>query len=346
MVPAALASLLLIVVLILASHRHRRARQQALLHPPTGASAAKLDGAVMAAQAEEAAAFAAAAFAQQYPGYGYEGHLEAMQADFAHLPRDEVYLDHAGATLCSASQVRSHADAILANTLGNPHSRNKAGQRTALVMRRTRELLLQHLNANESDYAVVFSSGCTGAVQMLAQHFRWTPGKSVLSYSLCNHNSVLGMRETAKQHSSAFACLPPALISELLHREGGADHEVEEDDVASGGSDRVGDDENEMFVDTPRTGGWESTKSEGGGEEEAAAHLFAFSPECNFSVSLESAPPCHFPLPPPRAPVSVPGRLNSNFGHGFPIWAGHALFLKELFAGIRFKKTNSCRDCT
>lgn len=233
---------------------------------------------------------AAAAFAQQYPGYGYAGKLEAMRADFAHLPRGEVYLDHAGATLCSASQVRGHADAILANTLGNPHSRNAAGQRTAQVVRRARELVLRHLQASEHDYAVVFTSGCTGAVQMLAQHFRWTPGKSVLGYSLCNHNSVLGMRQTAMQHSCPFVCVSPDVTADLLQRYGGAEAEVEEDDEISGTG---GGDDEEESLDTPRTGGWESNKSDVDASSldnhkahhhDTPAHLFAFSAECNFSV--------------------------------------------------------------
>ncbi|KAJ1482092.1 hypothetical protein T484DRAFT_1805189 [Baffinella frigidus] len=48
-----------------------------------------------------------AAFRRAYPGYGYDGELAEVLEDFAHLPRDEVYLDHAGATLPAASQARS-----------------------------------------------------------------------------------------------------------------------------------------------------------------------------------------------------------------------------------------------
>jgi selenocysteine lyase/cysteine desulfurase len=223
-----------------------------------------------------------AAFEQQYPGYGYEGGMEAIAADFAHLPRDEVYLDHAGSTLCAASQVRRHAYAVLSGTLGNPHSRNPAGQRTAQVVRRARELVLRHFEASERDYAVVFTSGCTGAVQMLAQHFRWTPGKSVLGYALCNHNSVLGMREAAKQHGCPFVCVPPSVVSGLL-RPGAADREMADEQQRVDGSapgEDSGDEGDDGLV-TPRTEGWESNASDV--EDHAPAHLFVFSPECNFS---------------------------------------------------------------
>lgn len=291
MMSAALAPLLALLLVVLSLWRRRSlSLHSAECSAAQGSSVKSESGTASPQQTRTDDAAAAKVFAQQYPGYGYDGKLKAMQCDFAHLPRDEVYLDHAGATLCSASQVRSHADAILASTLGNPHSRNKAGQRTALVMRRTRELVLQHVNANERDYAVVFTSGCTGALQMLAQHFRWTPGKSVLGYSLCNHNSVLGMREIAKQHLCPFACLPPALISELLNRQGGADCELRDDDAASGCGEQGQGDEADNMLDTPRTGGWESTRSDGEGWNEAAAHLFAFSPECNFSVRAAHTP--------------------------------------------------------
>jgi molybdenum cofactor sulfurtransferase len=177
--------------------------------------------------------------------------------------------------------VRRHADAVLSGTLGNPHSRNPAGQRTAQVVRRARELVLRHFEASERDYAVVFTSGCTGAVQTLAQHFRWTPGKSVLGYALCNHNSVLGMREAAKQHGCPFVCVPPSVVSGLL-RPGAEDREVAEEQKRDEGEES-GDEGDDGLV-TPRTDEWESNASDV--EDHAPAHLFVFSPECNFSVRV------------------------------------------------------------
>jgi hypothetical protein len=294
---AAMAAMLLFVLLglVAAALRRRRIAAAAVRRgiaqcgAPTTPAAAPADA-------------ADAAFARQYPGYGYEDGLEAIAADFAHLPRDEVYLDHAGSTLCAASQVRRHADAVLAGTLGNPHSRNPAGQRTAQVVRRARELVLRHFEASERDYAVVFTSGCTGAVQTLAQHFRWTPGKSVLGYALCNHNSVLGMREAAKQHGCPFVCVPPSVVSGLL-RPGAEDREVAEEQQRVDGSapgEESGDEGDDGLV-TPRTDGWESNASDV--EDHAPAHLFVFSPECNFSVRLR--PRAEGCLRPKRVCVSV-----------------------------------------
>ena len=282
---AALSALLLLVVWSLRSRMEKKA--QAIAAPPVRAAPPIRDaphiGAHTADTHDSACVGGAVEFAQRYPGYGYNGQLAAIQADFAHLARDEVYLDHAGATLCSASQVRRHADAILTNTLGNPHSRNAAGKRTAHVLRRTRELLLQHLNASEHEYAVVFTSGCTGAVQMLAQHFRWTPGKSVLGYALCNHNSVLGMRETAKQHSCPFVVFPPTLIAELIEHGGRVETEAEDSSSVRSGVGEGAQEEEEDMLDTPRTSGWCSNKSDDEPREEPHANLFAFSAECNFS---------------------------------------------------------------
>ena len=230
-----------------------------------------------------------------------------LKEDFAHLPRDEVHLDHAGATLCASSQVKRHADAMLATTLGNPHSRNAAGQRTSELIRRTRHLLLKHLNASERDYAVVFTSGCTGAVQLLAQHFRWARGDSVFAYSLCNHNSVLGMREIAKQHGCPFVCVGPDALADMQQ-------EKAPDPARSAPSAFMMDGEGELGLDdgggadeeldrwdTPRTqeseGCREEDEEEAGGRVGAdergsgvgtVAHLFAYSLECNWSGAKTS----------------------------------------------------------
>jgi hypothetical protein len=103
----------------------------------------------------------------------------------------------------------------------------------------------------------------------------------VLGYALCNHNSVLGMREAAKQHGCPFVCVPPSVVSGLL-RPGAEDREVAEEQKRDEGEES-GDEGDDGLV-TPRTDEWESNASDV--EDHAPAHLFVFSPECNFSVRV------------------------------------------------------------
>jgi len=55
--------------------------------------------------------------------------------------------------------------------LGNPHSAHDAGATTRSLIDEARDATLTHLNAPIGEYAVVFTSGATGAVRLLAEGF-------------------------------------------------------------------------------------------------------------------------------------------------------------------------------
>jgi molybdenum cofactor sulfurtransferase len=96
--------------------------------------------------------------------------------------------------------------------------------------------VLQHFNTNFNDYSIIFTSGTTHSLKLVAESFKWadsstkndtsvpsqnrfrekeaekdtySDGGSVgtFMYLQDNHTSVLGMRELAKKHGAAVCCL-------------------------------------------------------------------------------------------------------------------------------------------
>lgn len=59
--------------------------------------------------------------------------------------------------------------------------------------------LLQHFNTTVEDYTVIFTSGCTAALKLVAEAFPWVPQSpeepgSCFCYLTDSHTSVVGMR--------------------------------------------------------------------------------------------------------------------------------------------------------
>ena len=84
-----------------------------------------------------------------------------------------TYLDHAGATLYSTTQLQSYLTDLSTNLYGNPHSQNPSSKLSSDVIEQTRLKVLEHFNTDLSHYDVVFTSGCTGALKLLCESFPW-----------------------------------------------------------------------------------------------------------------------------------------------------------------------------
>ena len=65
---------------------------------------------------------------------------------------DEVYLDHAGATIPSISQLEKIFEEIRNKILSNPQSRHSVQQYTSNEIDFARALVLNHFNASVDDY--------------------------------------------------------------------------------------------------------------------------------------------------------------------------------------------------
>ncbi|EFJ25003.1 hypothetical protein SELMODRAFT_173762 [Selaginella moellendorffii] len=115
--------------------------------------------------------------------------------EFARL-KGTIYLDHAGATLYSSSQLQEALADYSGQVYGNPHSQSDSSIRSSHTIESARQQVLEYFHAPASEYACVFTSGATAALKLVGETFPWSSGGH-FCYTLANHNSVLGIREYA-----------------------------------------------------------------------------------------------------------------------------------------------------
>ncbi|NXE04421.1 MOCOS sulfurase, partial [Lophotis ruficrista] len=132
-------------------------------------------------------------------GYGYGGGLRSLrEREFPRL-RGITYLDHAGSTLFPESLLKAFTDDLRNNVYGNPHSQNISSKLTYDTIEHVRYRILQHFHTTAEDYTIIFTSGCTAALKLVAEAFPWIPeGTEQPSSRFCyltdSHTSVVGMR--------------------------------------------------------------------------------------------------------------------------------------------------------
>lgn len=235
----------------------------------------------------------------------------------------EVYLDYAGSAIPTKSLLQAiHDDSIQNQILANPHSNGPSASRTAEAIQQVKKQVLDFLDANagprygfshdekinetqigaeeeeemEHDYHpgydVIFTSGTTHALQIVAQHFDWDNvgggaagaddsggdilirtdhndgrgKKSVLVYPHNSHTSVIGMREPAMQSGACFRCEQMDNLANARPK----------DFDAWGNGD---------FFDTDDTLATTTTTN----DTTAVKHLLVFPLECNFGGTKSDA---------------------------------------------------------
>ena len=127
-------------------------------------------------------------------------------SELAHLEGD-VYLDYAGAGVYRQSQVEALHRELAAGGYGNPHSNTRGGNKAREKIAELRAAVLDHFSVTADDYAVVLTSGATGALKTVAHNF---PFGTSSSYTVLenNHNSVLGIRGVCLNKGGLYASLP------------------------------------------------------------------------------------------------------------------------------------------
>uniref|UniRef100_UPI0037E87810 molybdenum cofactor sulfurase n=1 Tax=Semicossyphus pulcher TaxID=241346 RepID=UPI0037E87810 len=138
-------------------------------------------------------------FKQVWNQYGYGENLQDMiEQEFTRI-KGITYLDHAATTLYPESLIRDYSQDISRNVYGNPHSHNPSSRLTHDTIERVRYRLLQHFNVTPEEYSVIFTSGCTAALKLVAESFPWMPqtegeAGSHFCYLTDSHTSVVGIR--------------------------------------------------------------------------------------------------------------------------------------------------------
>nr|XP_012223051.1 PREDICTED: molybdenum cofactor sulfurase 1 [Linepithema humile]XP_012223052.1 PREDICTED: molybdenum cofactor sulfurase 1 [Linepithema humile] len=137
---------------------------------------------------------------------------KCFENEFARL-KSECYVDHAGATLYSDTQIRNVSADLHGSLYANPHSVGIASSSTQDIIERTRYRVLSHFNTTPDEYSVIFTSGATASLKIIAECFRFkanennetTSGNFV--YLQDNHTSVLGMRDVVAGRGAEVICL-------------------------------------------------------------------------------------------------------------------------------------------
>ena len=113
-----------------------------------------------------------------------------------------IYLDHAGTTLYSQSQLKAAFGDLSSNCYGNPHSRSPSSRLTEDLVEQARVQALHFFRADPEEYQLIFTSGATASLKLVAESFAFNttqthgrPGSFV--YLKESHTSVVGMRESS-----------------------------------------------------------------------------------------------------------------------------------------------------
>ncbi|RPJ68891.1 MAG: aminotransferase class V-fold PLP-dependent enzyme, partial [Acidobacteria bacterium] len=150
-----------------------------------------------------------AAFLQQYPAFAATGALDALRAkEFARLDaQGHVYLDYTGGGLYAESQIRRHAEQLLGNVFGNPHSSNPTSTKAAALVEQCRAHVLSYFNASPAEYELVFTANASQALKLVGESYPFEAGSTFL-LTFDNHNSVNGIREFARARGARTVYVP------------------------------------------------------------------------------------------------------------------------------------------
>lgn len=112
------------------------------------------------------------------------------------LPLGIHYLDHTGTTLYTDKQIQKVHSNFISNIYCNPHTNKLTGD----LIDQVRSKILEWFNTTSHEYSVIFTSGATASLKLLAETFDFGDPSSGGSFSYLrdNHTSVLGMREIVK----------------------------------------------------------------------------------------------------------------------------------------------------
>ena len=104
-----------------------------------------------------------------------------------------TYLDHAGTTLYTQSQLNAHFQQLQTLTLSNPHSEQEDSPHLLLIQECI-ESILSSFETSTRDYSLIFTLNTSHACQLLASFIPFT-AHSEYAYMIDSHNSLIGIRQ-------------------------------------------------------------------------------------------------------------------------------------------------------
>ena len=145
--------------------------------------------------------------------------------------KDQIYLDHAGATLPCKQLIDSFTADLSSQLFGNPHSgASPSSMHTTDRIDRIRSRILQYsvhtftdknryLNVSQQTHVVVFIKNATEGLKKVGEYIDWIENKGQFWYLRESHTSVLGIREYVLSRSkdeSRIRALTSTQVSSFL----------------------------------------------------------------------------------------------------------------------------------
>ncbi|KFM23986.1 Molybdenum cofactor sulfurase [Auxenochlorella protothecoides] len=126
------------------------------------------------------------------------GSQSLIDAEFPSL-RDVVYADYGGCPPLSSVALQLSTQALAAELTGNPHSAGSWGPGQPDWADALRRRTLEACGVGPGQYTCILTSGATAALKLVGETFPWHQDSSLFCHLTDNHNSVLGVRELARE---------------------------------------------------------------------------------------------------------------------------------------------------
>ncbi|KAJ3425481.1 molybdenum cofactor sulfurase [Anaeramoeba flamelloides] len=227
--------------------------------------------------------------------YGYDGEIEKIVSkELSRL--EECYMDYTGAALYPHTVIEKSFRDLANNVYGNPHSRSPSSKRSERALSHLRGQIRDFLNADPEEYSIVFTSGTTEALKMIGESFPWSK-ESKFVYLKRSHNSVVGVREYAKDRGNGFFSIDE---EDVLNWQKKTWKKILKTDQVSNNYEDYGnnnlkhngeeDDEEEEILEFQTQYksniqahyGDDDDDENGGGKDKTVYHLFSYPAESNF----------------------------------------------------------------
>ncbi|XP_014225318.1 molybdenum cofactor sulfurase 3 [Trichogramma pretiosum] len=134
-----------------------------------------------------------------------------LEQQFSRL-QGECYLDHAGATLYADNQIKLSLNNLLSSLYTNPHSSGLNANLTEETIDNIRYRVLEHFHTTQDEYSIIFTSGATASLKLVAETFNFHNGCNEKNdgqfvHIQDNHTSVLGMRDLVVQKGAKVTAI-------------------------------------------------------------------------------------------------------------------------------------------
>eukprot|EP00794_Sanderia_malayensis_P020702 gene20702-22736_t len=103
------------------------------------------------------------------------------------------------------------------NVFGNPHSGNLCSQLSSTLVYQARQEIAAHFNTSLDKHHVIFTSGATAALRLIAESFQWSCLSSFVFLD-DNHTSAVGIKELVKSAGGESICVTESAVASAIEK--------------------------------------------------------------------------------------------------------------------------------